>query len=88
MAEPTQPIIVADEAISDAPVIFIDGAQTIAANDHVVRFNLFQDRATSDAKKLQRVVCARLVMSHSTFQSLTDWLQTHAPKVAAVAKGG
>lgn len=79
-----------DENVADAPVIFIDGAQGIIANDHLVRFNLWQDRAVIEGGgPVKRIVCARLVMSHSVFQQLTKWLSEHAAEVAKLnTKGG
>lgn len=94
MGEPVtdDAVVLGDENVLIAPVLLIDGAQTIVANDHLVRFNLFQDRAVSSDGPVKRVVCTRLVMSHSTFQALASWLAANAADVAKAvaekAKGG
>ena len=72
-----------DAALHNAPVIYVDGAQTFIANEHMVKFNLIQDRLVGSAgvdpsMPLERVVCARLVMTSVAFLSLADWMGQQA----------
>lgn len=78
------------EAILEAPVIYLDGAQTFAASDHVVKFNLFQDRLVarpqgSAEPPVERVICARLAMSPVTFVQLANWLAQNAQRMQEFA---
>lgn len=68
-----------DTALHQAPTIHVDGAQSIIANEYVVKFNLFQDRLVGSAGKdsqvpIERVICARLVMSPVVFKQIADWM--------------
>lgn len=71
-----------DQALHTAPVIHVDGATAFIANDSMVRFNLIQDRATASTDvqqpPIERVVCARLVMSPLVFFQLVQWLSENA----------
>lgn len=69
-----------DQSISDAPVIYVDGAAGFAIANGMVRFNFFQDRLAvnphggDDQIPVSRVVCARMVMSIETAMQLHNWL--------------
>jgi hypothetical protein len=79
---PMRPVDV-DHAIHDAPVIHVDGALGLAYNDQVVKLNLYQDRLVGlGDRPIQRVICARLVMSPFVFHQLLQWMQNNAPKTA------
>lgn len=73
-----------DPALHEAPVIFVDGAGTFLANSQTVKFNFFQDRAVakedSTAIPIERVVCARLVMSPQVFQEFVAWINNTASR--------
>jgi hypothetical protein len=61
----------------------MDGAQGIVSNDQIVKINLFQDRlvgegGTRPSVPLDRVICARLVMTPQVFKELTIWLSKYA----------
>lgn len=78
--EITVHITKSDQAVHVAPVIYADGAQNFAGNDQVVKFNLFQDRLVGidgdhAGIPIERVVCARLVMSPLTFKAFVEWAQ-------------
>ncbi len=77
------------DATMEAPVIQFDGAHAIAAIGGLVKFNLFQDRLLTkpspDGVPVERVVCARLVMTPAVLKQLADWLSEHASDL--VAKG-
>jgi hypothetical protein len=75
-----------DEALREAPVIYIDGAQAFIASDQFVKFNLIQDllvggTGPTPATPLERVVCARLVMSPMVFRQLATWVADLANKL-------
>lgn len=68
-----------DQAIHEAPVIFVDGAQSLIVGDMGVRFNFYQDRLVSaispmEEPTIRRVVCARMAMNIKTLVQLYDWL--------------
>ena len=61
---------------TDAPTIFIDGAQGISVTNDVAKINLFQviqDITKPDAP-MKRIIVARLAMSPGTLAQLTLWL--------------
>lgn len=75
-----------DQALHDAPVIFVDGAQTLIASDQLVKFNLYQDRLIGHAGEqpevsLERVICARIVMTPAVFKQFVDWVKRTADDV-------
>lgn len=67
-----------DQSLHEAPVIFIDGATAYSTLGDTVRFNLIQDRLVwtgqPDQAPMQRVVCARLVMTKEAAHQLAKWL--------------
>ena len=76
------------QAVHEAPVILADGAVGLIADDHLVKFNLYQDRivigsSASLDQPVERVICARLVMSRSVFAQLAEWLIGAADKIPA-----
>ncbi|HZP21320.1 MAG TPA: hypothetical protein VFB16_14075 [Bauldia sp.] len=68
-----------NQAVMEAPIIHIDGAHSIVGHDQIIKINLFQDRLLSGVTlegetPVERVVCARLVMSLAVAKQLADWL--------------
>lgn len=73
----------ADQALLEAPVIFIDGAQGMAYTEHLVKLNLFQDRLVAVGDKpIERVICARLVIPRNVFHSILKWMAQNGPPQA------
>jgi hypothetical protein len=76
------------QAVSEAPVIQVDGAQLFVLTPEMVKFNLYQDRLTGEPTDptlppIQRVVCARLVMTPVIAKQLADWLQSNTSHIAS-----
>ncbi len=75
-------------AVSSAPVIHIDGAQSFLAAGGLVKFNLVEDLLMSGlpsgppGEPFNRTICARLVMTTEVFLQLATWLQEKAAKLA------
>ena len=62
--------------LSDAPTIFLDGAQGLSVTNEVAKINLYQviqDVSQTDAPA-KRIIVARLAMSVRTLAQLTKWL--------------
>jgi hypothetical protein len=77
-----------DAAIHQAPVIFLDGAEMMVTSPQIAKFNLYQDRITSSGagaagKPVERVVCARLVMTRETLHQLSTWLHNSIQSLQA-----
>jgi hypothetical protein len=80
-----------DHALHQAPVIHVDGAAGFVANNEVVKFNLVQDRLVSAPNSdreipIERVVCARLVMSPSVFKSLVEWVRANSESLSQIGQ--
>lgn len=74
------------QAILEAPVIQVDGAQLFVLTPEIVKFNLYQDRLTGEPTDnslppIQRVVCARLVMTPVVAKQLADWLHSNTSRI-------
>lgn len=67
----------ADQAILSAPVIFVDGAVGAIGDEHIVHFNLFQNRfigpVPDGQPPVHLTIAARIVMSRSTFKNFAEW---------------
>ncbi|MDF1625634.1 MAG: hypothetical protein P1U84_05055 [Parvibaculaceae bacterium] len=80
-----------DQAFAEAPVLFVDGIHGLLVNEETVRFNFVQDRAFSTASTddtpVGRVVCARIVMSKTTFLNIADWMANQVAVTRPEAEG-
>ncbi len=68
-----------DNALHDAPEIFVDGAQGLAVSETLVKINFYQDRMLSvmseeDKDTVRRTVCIRMVLTHRSLVELYQWL--------------
>lgn len=68
-----------DNALHNAPEIFIDGAQGLAVSETLVKINFYQDRMLSvmsgeDEDTIRRTVCLRMVLTHRSLVELYQWL--------------
>ncbi len=83
-----------DQALENAPVMFIDGAVGMGISGGIVRFNLFQDRVTADpsgkdaATFITRMVCARMIMTAKVAHELGTWLLKAVEKKSSEDTGG
>jgi hypothetical protein len=75
------------QAMHEAPVIQIDGAQSFGVIAGLVKFNCFQDRLISgagDGLPVERIVCARMVMTPVVVKQLADWLSKNTQQMIEV----